>query len=65
MKAPANNLIFIARVCVNESRARRLRMSHLPHQVAYSWALLNSAANFRRRYIESKKPAVVVQGDLF
>jgi hypothetical protein len=65
MKAPANNLIFIARVCVNESRSRRLRMSHLPHQVAFSWSLLNSAANFRRQYIESKKPVQVAQGSLF
>lgn len=50
---------------LNESRARRLRMSHLPHQVAFSWTLMNWAANARRKYIESKKPVVTVQGDLF
>lgn len=65
MKAPANNFLFIARVHVCESRARRLRMSHLPHQVAFSWTLLNWAASARRKYIESKNPAVTVQGDLF
>lgn len=65
MKAPANNLLFIARVCVSESRSRRLNYPHLSFQQAYGWSLLNSAANLRRQYIESKKPVVVAQGDLF
>lgn len=65
MKAPANNWLFIARVNVTESRARRLRMSHLPHQVAFSWSLLNMAASARRRYMAEKTATKPVQADLF
>ena len=64
-----NNWLFLARVNVNESRFRRLKMWHLPHQRAFSWALLNMAASARRRYVAEKaalttsnKPA---QADLF
>ena len=65
MKAPVNNLLYIARVCVSESRSRRLHYPHLSFQQAYGWSLLNSAANFRRKYIESKNQVVIAQGDLF
>lgn len=64
-----NHSLHMAWAHLNESRARRLRMGHLPHQVAFSWTLLNWAASARRRYMSekaalttSKKPA---QADLF
>ena len=50
---------------LNESRARRLRMSHLPHQVAFSWTLLNWTASARRRYMAEKAATKPVQADLF
>jgi hypothetical protein len=65
VKAPTNNLLFIARVHVCESRARRLRDGHLKHQMEFSWTLMNWAANARRKYIESKKPVELPQGSLF
>lgn len=50
---------------LNESRARRLRMGHLPHQVAFSWVLLNWTANARRRYMAEKAAEKPAQADLF
>ena len=60
-----NNWLFLARVNVNESRFRRLKMWHLPHQRAFSWALLNMAASARRRYMAEKVASKPVQADLF
>jgi hypothetical protein len=60
-----NHQLHMAWAHLNESRARRLRMSHLPHQVAFSWTLLNWAASARRRYMAEKAAAKPVQSDLF
>ena len=60
-----NHELHMAWAHLNESRARRLRMGHLPHQVAFSWTLLNWAANARRRYMASKVKPAPAQGDLF
>lgn len=55
----------VAWACLKESRARRLRMGHLPHQVAFSWTLLNWAANARHRYMAEKAANKPAQADLF
>lgn len=60
-----NHSLHMAWAHLNESRVRRLRMSHLPHQVAFSWTLLNWAASARRRYMAEKVAAKPVQSDLF
>lgn len=60
-----NHWLFIARVNVNESRSRRLRYPHLRHQINFSWSLLNSAANCRRRYMAEKAASKPAQADLF
>ncbi len=60
-----NHHFYIAKSHVGESRARRLRMGHLPHQVQFGWTLLNWAANARRRYMAEKAASEPVQADLF
>lgn len=59
--------LLCARAYVNDSRARRKTMPHIPHQVAFQWTLMNWAADARMEYLEMKaqKPVMAAQGALF